>query len=162
LVKKLDFQLRGEFPLLSFSLFWVDTTKSFKFSLQLACVNKKVFVGVDGCRGGWFAVFLTAENDQHSEWETGLFPCFSSLINFLRMNYGQAELLILIGIPIGLKKGGYRERLSDIGARGILKARKSSIFPVPCREAVYAENYEKACEINKKLTEKAFPGRSGT
>ena len=72
------------------------------------------------------------------------------------MNYGQAEPLILIDIPIGLKKGGYRERLSDIGARGILKARKSSIFPVPCREAVYAENYEKACEINKKLTGKSI------
>jgi predicted RNase H-like nuclease len=91
-------------------------------------VNKKVFVGVDGCLGGWFAVFLAAENDQHSEWETGLFPSFSSLIDFLKMNYGQAEPLILIDIPIGLKNGGYGERLSDIKARGILKARKSSIF----------------------------------
>jgi len=32
--------------------------------------------------------------------------------------------------------------------------RKSSIFPVPCREAVYAETYEKACEVNKLLTGK--------
>jgi predicted RNase H-like nuclease len=30
-------------------------------------VNKKVFFGVDGCRGGWFAVFLTAEKDQNCE-----------------------------------------------------------------------------------------------
>lgn len=119
-------------------------------------MNKKVFVGVDGCRGGWFAVFLAAENGQQCDWETGLFPSFSSLIDFLKMNYGQVEPLILIDIPIGLENGGYGERLSDIGARGILKARKSSIFPVPCREAVYAENYEKACEINKKFTGKSI------
>jgi predicted RNase H-like nuclease len=119
-------------------------------------VNKKVFVGIDGCRGGWFAVFLAAENDQNCEWEIGLFPSFSSLIDFLKKNYGQAEPLILIDIPIGLKNGGSGERLSDIRARRILKARKSSIFPVPCREAVYAESYEKACEINKELTGKSI------
>lgn len=50
--------------------------------------------------------------------------------------------------------GGDGERLSDTGAREILKTRKSSIFPVPCREAVYAETYEKACEVNERLTGK--------
>ncbi len=119
-------------------------------------MNKRVFVGVDSCRAGWFAVFLAMENDQNCNWETGLFPNFSSLIDFLKKNYGQAEPLILIDIPIGLKNGGSGERTSDTGARRILKARKSSIFPVPCREAVYAENYEKACEINKKLTGKSI------
>jgi predicted RNase H-like nuclease len=119
-------------------------------------VHKKVFVGVDGCRGGLFAVFLTGEDNQYCEWEIGLFPSFSSLIDFLKKNYEQVEPLILIDIPIGLKKGGSGERLSDIGARRILKARKSSIFPVPCREAVYAENYEKACEVNKELTGKSI------
>jgi predicted RNase H-like nuclease len=53
-----------------------------------------------------------------------------------------------------LKNGVQGERLSDLGARRILKARKSSIFPVPCREAVYMESYEKACEVNEKLTGK--------
>jgi predicted RNase H-like nuclease len=84
----------------------------------------------------------------------GFFLFFSSLIDFLKKNYSRAEPLILINIPIGLKDGGSGERLSDIGSRRILKARKSSIFPVPCREAIYAENYEKACEINKELTGK--------
>ncbi len=30
--------------------------------------------------------------------------------------------------------------------------RISSVFPVPCRSAVYAESYEKASEINKQMT----------
>ena len=55
-----------------------------------------------------------------------------------------------------MKAGGSGERLSDLGARKILKARKSSIFPVPCREAVYAESYEKACKVNKELTGKSI------
>ncbi|HII01127.1 TPA: DUF429 domain-containing protein [Methanosarcinaceae archaeon] len=127
-------------------------------------MNKKVFVGVDGCSAGWFAVFL-AESDidecdrgncnlEKCSWEPGVFPEFSALWAFLKTNYRAYEPLILIDIPIGLKSGGTGERLSDLGARKILKARKSSIFPVPCREAVYAETYGKACEINEKLTGK--------
>ena len=121
-------------------------------------MNKRVFVGVDGCSAGWFTVFLTMQNEKKSEksceWEIGVFPKFSSLIDFLKKRYEQAEPLILIDIPIGLKAGGSGERLSDLGARRILKARKSSIFPLPCREAVYAETYEKASELNEKLTGK--------
>jgi predicted RNase H-like nuclease len=62
----------------------------------------------------------------------------------------------LIDIPIGLKAGGSGERLSDLEARRILKSRKSCIFPVPCREAIYAESYEKACKINKELAGKSI------
>jgi len=101
-----------------------------------------------------------AENDQNCEWEIGLFPSFSSRIDFLRMNYKQTEFLILIDILIDLKNGGSEERYLDIKARKLLKIRKSSIFPVPCREAVYAESYEKACKI-RSLQEKAFPSRPG-
>ncbi|MDM7918298.1 MAG: DUF429 domain-containing protein [Methanosarcina sp.] len=119
-------------------------------------MGKKVFVGVDGCRAGWFAVFLEEENDNVCRWEVAIFSEFSFLIDFLENNYSHAEPLILIDIPIGLKDGGTGERFSDKGAREILKARKSSIFPVPCLEAVYAETYEKACEINKRLTGKSI------
>jgi predicted RNase H-like nuclease len=128
--------------------------KFFKFSTPTADMNKKVFAGVDGCSAGWFAVFLAEENGKNCGWKTGLFPEFSLLIDFLNKEYKQAEPFILIDIPIGLKTGGSGERLSDSGARSILKARKSSIFPVPCREAVYMESYEKACEVNEKLTGK--------
>jgi predicted RNase H-like nuclease len=117
-------------------------------------MSKEVFVGVDGCSAGWFAIFLVVENEKKCEWRIGLFPKFPFLIDFIKKEYEHAEFLILIDIPVGLKSGSSGERLSDLGARRILKARKSSIFPVPCREAVYAECYEKACEVNEKLTGK--------
>lgn len=122
-------------------------------------MGKKVFVGVDGCRAGWFAVFLEEEKDGREKendckWEVALFPEFSLLMDFLENNYTQAKPLVLIDIPVGLKNGGAGERLADTEARKIMKSRKSSIFPVPCREAVYAESYEKACEVNEKLTGK--------
>lgn len=117
-------------------------------------MDKRVFVGVDGCRAGWFAIFLVRDAEQECKWKAALFPNFSCLAGFLKNNYGQSDPLIFIDIPIGLKDGGSKERLSDTGARNILKSRKSSIFPVPCREAVYAETYEKACEVNKSLTGK--------
>lgn len=117
-------------------------------------MGKNVFVGVDGCRAGWFAVFLEEENESNCKWEAATFPEFSCLADFLEKNYREAEPLVLVDIPIGLKDGGSGERLSDIRAREILKTRKSSIFPVPCREAVYEETYEKACETNERLTGK--------
>jgi predicted RNase H-like nuclease len=119
-------------------------------------MNKKVFVGVDGCSAGWFAVFLAAENEKNCECKVELFPKFSAIIDHLKKEHEQANFLILIDMPIGLKSGGSGERLSDLEARKILKARKSSIFPVPCREAVYAESYEKACKVNKELAGKSI------
>jgi predicted RNase H-like nuclease len=119
-------------------------------------MSKKVFVGVDGCSAGWFAVFLAAENGKNCKWKVELFPKFSFLIDHLKKEYERADFLILIDIPIGLKAGGSGERLSDLGARKILKTRKFSIFPVPCREAVYAESYENACKVNKELAGKSI------
>ena len=117
-------------------------------------MSEIVFVGVDGCRGGWFGVFLAVDGEKKCEWKIGIFKTFPCLIDFIKKEYNPAEFLILVDIPIGLKAGNNRLRLSDLEARKILKTRKSSIFPVPCREAAYAENYEKACEINEKLTGK--------
>jgi predicted RNase H-like nuclease len=119
-------------------------------------MSKKIFVGVDGCSAGWFAVFLSVENEKSCKWRVELFPKFSFLFDFLREEYELEDFLLLIDIPIGLKAGGSGERLSDFGARRILKTRKSSIFPVPCREAVYAESYEKACKINLELAGKSI------
>lgn len=119
-------------------------------------MSKKVFVGVDGCSAGWFAVFLAAESEKSCEWRVELFPKFSSILDFLKKEYEPEDFLVLIDIPIGLKAGGSGERLSDFGARRILKTRKSSIYSVPCREAIYAENYEKACKVNIELTGKSI------
>jgi predicted RNase H-like nuclease len=124
--------------------------------IEQLSMNKKVFIGVDGCSAGWFAVILAAGDEKNCEWEVELFAEFSLLVNFLEKKYEKTDFLILIDIPIGLKDGGNGERISDLEARKILRTRKSSIFPVPCREAVYAESYEKACKLNSELAGKSI------
>jgi len=57
--------------------------------------------------------------------------------------------LILIDIPIGLASNS--QRACDAEARRFLGPRASCVFSPPCREALYAENYRKACNINQKI-----------
>jgi len=101
------------------------------------------WIGVDGCSAGWFYVSL----DDSDNWETGIFPD----IQFLSEKF-QDECLILVDIPIGLRHIGNLERLCDKEARKFLGNRRSSVFPVPCRKAVYGGNYEEASRINHELT----------
>jgi predicted RNase H-like nuclease len=109
-----------------------------------------LFLGVDGCRGGWLAITLALDN----RWEVNLFKQFSQLWE----KYASA-FLILVDIPIGLRQGseekGSRERQErrcDKEARQLLGKRRSSVFRVPCRPAVYAGSYDEALAQNEKLT----------
>ena len=104
-----------------------------------------MFVGVDGCRAGWLAIGLEAEDN----WQVNTFPDVYSLWEY----HGQASV-ILIDIPIGLKSDGRAERRCDPQARKLLGLRRSSVFPAPCREAIYASSYQEACDINQRLTGK--------
>jgi len=104
-----------------------------------------VYIGVDACKAGWFVVVLHGEN----AWDVGVFPDISGLWN----QYRHARL-ILIDIPVGLIDSGVHERLCDKEARALLRpSRSSSVFPVPCRPAVYADS-EKASETNYRTTER--------
>ncbi len=104
-------------------------------------------VGVDGCRAGWLAVRLSRGRD----WEAKVFLTFSSV-----WERHQDASLILVDIPIGLKDRGPEERRCDQEARKILGPRKSSVFPVPCRSAVYQPNYDAAIKENVHLTGKSI------
>lgn len=110
--------------------------------------TQKIFVGVDGCKAGWLAIILKADN----QWEVEVFPNVFKLWQ----KYCEASL-IFIDIPIGLKANGPLERLCDIEARKLLgPPRASSVFRAPCRNAIYAESYENAKSINKSLTGKSL------
>ena len=104
-----------------------------------------MFVGVDGCRAGWLAIELEAEG----RWQVNTFPDVSSL-----WHHHQRASLILIDIPIGLKAEGRAERRCDPEARRLLGPRRSSVFPAPCRESIYASSYQEACDVNQRLTGK--------
>ena len=105
-----------------------------------------MFVGVDGCKGGWFAVALSALGE----------PAFGVFADIEKLwdEYREADV-ILIDIPIGLKDEGPEERACDTEARRLLAPeRASSVFPTPCREALSATTYKAACDINERLTGK--------
>ncbi|MFP4564060.1 MAG: DUF429 domain-containing protein [Spirochaetia bacterium] len=116
--------------------------------------------GIDGCRGGWFAVLL--ENPPPPGGRYGGAaespPRVAGTFLFGTEDHHGLEHLLegvslaLIDIPIGLP--GRTERASDSAVRKLLGARGRSIFPMPVREAVYAASYEEACRINAASTGK--------
>ena len=105
--------------------------------------EEMVYIGVDACKAGWFAVMLTEEGN----WKVNIFPNISNL-----WNQSKDARLILIDIPIGLREDDFNKRICDIEARKLLKSRRSSVFPAPCRDAIYADTYEKASEVNAQKT----------
>lgn len=89
--------------------------------------------GVDGCRGGWVAIssqreYLVAED-------------FRTLTRLIAVGR------IYIDMPVGLTDD--QPRRLEFLARSLLSGRSSSVFPVPCRSAVYANTYREACRINE-------------
>ena len=72
---------------------------------------------------------------------------FSSIKELLS-EYSDADSVI-IDIPIGLPES--KEDLRpDSELRKRLKGKASSVFTTPCRQAVYANDYEKASKINRE------------
>ena len=73
-------------------------------------------------------------------------------ISTLWNRYSEAEL-ILVDIPIGLREHGKQERQCDIEARRMLSPyRRGSVFPVPCRAALYVDGYGEASRLNFNIT----------
>ena len=89
-------------------------------------MGKSEFVGVDGCRSGWFSVGF----DLRGCYELKVFPAFSELHDY----YAEAKL-VLVDIPIGLMEGP-GGRKCDQEARKLLKGRSSSVFTAPTRQTV--------------------------
>ena len=87
-------------------------------------------VGVDGCRKGWVSVALQSG-------QPARLMVFEDLTELWQAHRGAD--VILIDMPIGLLQTGPAERQCEREARVQLGARRSSVFPVPCREAVYAQ-----------------------
>lgn len=110
------------------------------------------YVGVDGCKNGWFYIGL----DDRDNWEIGVTPDIQHLIDRF-----QEARLILVDIPIGLREEGKLERLCDKEARKVLGPKRgTSVFRVPCRKAVHASSYEEASRINEERTGKRLSKQS--
>lgn len=102
------------------------------------------FVGVDGCKAGWFAVCIAGDG----VWSHGVFDSAASL--FAR--YRTASR-ILIDTQIGLVDEGVAGRRCESEGRKLLgPARRSSIFVAPSRRALAARTYPEASGINQRAT----------
>ena len=89
------------------------------------------YLGADGCRGGWITAVLDhcelhLERYQSLVEATAAWPVFDAF---------------LIDMVIGLRSNAAQLRPDDL-ARKELGPRSSTVFPVPCRQAVYAETEE--------------------
>jgi predicted RNase H-like nuclease len=101
------------------------------------------FIGVDGCKIGWFFVGLNGNGG----WDIGVVPRISKLSEAIK-----ASELTLVDIPIGLRERESQERLCDLSARKVLGKRRSSVFPAPCRLAINCDTYEEGSKVNYKYT----------
>jgi 8-oxo-dGTP diphosphatase len=100
---------------------------------------------VDGCKGGWIAALLNQGNliidkFNHINDIVNKYPYFDEM--FVDM---------VIGLPSS--KDHIRP---DTYARKIIKERTSTIFPAPCRQAVYARTVSDAYEENESVLGKKF------
>lgn len=111
--------------------------------------TKPCIVGIDGCPAGWIAAI--APTDNLANVRVQVFARFADIVEhgpFTR---------IAVDMPIGLpERAGPGGRGAERSVRPFLGARRSSVFSVPARRAVYAIDYETAC---KEALEHSDPPR---
>ena len=99
-------------------------------------------IGLDGCKGGWVVAAADGSLSALS---------FSFVVDLgpLVARAATGEALIAIDMPIGLSDKGSRE--CDLAARRLLgRPRASSVFPAPCRAALGATTYRRACALSRR------------
>lgn len=99
--------------------------------------SERWVAGVDGCRGGWLVVMRPLDDPSRARVELK-----KQFAEVLAME-PRAEI-IAVDMPIGLPPSGGRR--ADFEARANLGKRKSAVFAMPSREAVYQNCYRLACE----------------
>lgn len=106
--------------------------------------NEKLrFCGIDGCPGGWIAVFCTKDARYTEE------PVLAKHLEELLRP--PEEILALIDMPIGLADAAPGKRACDELARKLLAKRRSTIFSPPVRQALSAPDYATACAIQQQV-----------
>jgi predicted RNase H-like nuclease len=117
--------------------------------------------GVDGCAGGWIVAFVRPNG---TEVRQRILTSFSEILTQPEM-----PAIVAVDMPIGLPEHSPpKGRLAESAVRPLLGKRKSSVFRIPSRSAVYAgtnstptddrERFFLACDIARKTSEdgKAF------
>lgn len=104
-------------------------------------MNPDWVAGVDGCRDGWAVTFWDLSGSMP--------PRFRRIATFGEvLDAPEAPRIVAVDMPIGLPaRVGPGGRGPEPVARKHLGGRKSSVFSIPSRQAVYAPDYRAACTI---------------
>lgn len=108
-----------------------------------------MFVGVDGCRGGWIAVAITGDGFRYARHTT----TFAALMHEL-----DDAVAIGVDMPLGLVAKGHRD--AERAARAFLVGQASSVFNSPPRSALRAATYDEAQRLTRKATGKGLSKQS--
>jgi predicted RNase H-like nuclease len=102
--------------------------------------------GADGCPGGWLMALVRADgNDARLR----VVPQFADVVSA-----PESPGIVAVDMPIGLpERAGAGGRAAENSVRPLLGARQSSVFSVPSRAAIYAEDYREACRIAQDTSE---------
>jgi len=96
--------------------------------------------GVDGCKAGWVVAFVDLN---HEDIRVRVMEHFTDIFAA-----PEEPCLVAVDIPIGLPAHiGPQGRGPEHAVRPLLGDRQSSVFAVPSRGAVYAQDYGTACRI---------------
>ena len=107
--------------------------------------NNGLYIGADGCRGGWIACIL-----DHGEFRMEKFDSIEALVSVCPKFDA-----FLIDMVIGLRSNSDQIRPDKL-ARKELRNRASVVFPAPCRQAVYAETEEEQKRANIRIFGKSL------
>jgi len=99
--------------------------------------------GLDGCRGGWALATL----DDGGGLDVRVVARFDEA---LALVVGEHLATLAVDMPIGLPDDG--RRAADRDARARLGARRSTVFPTPCRAALHATAYDEALALSRATT----------
>jgi predicted RNase H-like nuclease len=96
--------------------------------------------GADGCPIGWVVAFARPAG---GEIHVRIVPRFADVLAA-----PEAPAIIAVDMPIGLPaRVGHGGRAAENAVRPLLGARQSSVFSVPSRAALAAQDYRDACRI---------------
>lgn len=98
--------------------------------------------GIDGAPRGWSVAYRNPKGETLLTLVRDLDECMARFPDATHI-----AIDMIIGLPDKAKKGG---RIAERQARKLLSPRGSVVFSSPCRDAVYAENYHDALDINRK------------
>ena len=109
------------------------------------------YVGIDGCRNGWIAAILDNGNLRIERYET--------VLDIMR-EFPTADAYLIdmaIGLPECIEES---EKRPDKAAREELGKHGSTVFPIPCRQAIMVDSKDPQAVIKLRELNLAVLGKS--